>query len=26
LWCGQNPNAAMPITVQELMHKLVDEA
>jgi nitronate monooxygenase len=25
LWCGQNPNAAMPITVQELMHKLVDE-
>jgi nitronate monooxygenase len=26
LWCGQNPNAAMPITVQKLMHKLVDEA
>ncbi|SNZ14720.1 nitronate monooxygenase [Terribacillus aidingensis] len=26
LWCGQNPNAAMPITVQNLMHKLVDEA
>ncbi|SDD62059.1 nitronate monooxygenase [Terribacillus halophilus] len=26
LWCGQNPNAAEPITVWELMHKLVDEA
>ncbi|MFP7494961.1 nitronate monooxygenase [Terribacillus saccharophilus] len=26
LWCGQNPNAAEPITVRELMHKLVDEA
>lgn len=26
LWCGQNPNSAEPITAEELMHKLVDEA
>ncbi|PAD20618.1 NAD(P)H-dependent flavin oxidoreductase [Terribacillus saccharophilus] len=26
LWCGQNPNLAEPITAQQLMHKLVDEA